>query len=154
MSTIWQTYRGGPSRSKPNAITVSISKNCVINLSRAAAWLIGNPDWVLLHYDERNSVIGLTAATAEEPGAIHLRPRSGGCGRSVSITPFCRHFRIQLDGTEQFDDPKVGENGILNLDLKHTHRVAQLNPRPKGGAGKETRGTGDVQYLVQSGQDG
>jgi hypothetical protein len=128
MPTIWQTYRGTAARKRQNAITVSISRKCSINLSRAAAWLIGNPGWVLMMYDERNSVIGMTASTEDTPGAFLLRQRERDGGRTVCVTPFCRHFRIQVDGTEQFDDPTVDEDGVLRLDLKRTHRVEQRNP--------------------------
>ena len=133
MSTVWQTFRGGPARSMPNAVTVSINEHSVINLSRAAAKLLGNPEHVLLHYDERNSVIGITAAEAGTPGAFRLKARPRDCGRAASVTAFCRHFRIRIEGTERFDNPHLDQNNILLLDLKQTHRVAQQNPRRKKG---------------------
>lgn len=131
MSTIWQTFRGGPVKAVRNNVGASIDKRGRISLSRAALSLIGSPSHVVLHYDERNSVIGITPSNAAAPGAFLVKPRAGDCGCTIQVQRFCLHFRIRVDGTERFDEPHLDENGILRLDLKRTHRIAQQNPRPK-----------------------
>ncbi|MEP6944687.1 MAG: hypothetical protein ABJA02_02135 [Acidobacteriota bacterium] len=131
MTTIWQTFRGGPTKAYKNGVGVSINKVGHITLSRGAYQLIGDPSHVLMHYDDRNSVIGVTRTEPGTPGAFAVRLRPGGCGCTIYITPFCRHFRIQMEGTERFDAPELGPDGVLRLDLKRTHRVAQQNPRSK-----------------------
>ncbi len=134
MADIWETYRGGAPRSPQNAVNVSINNRCVINLSRAAAALIGTPESVMMHYNRRDCIIGLTAATPDEEKSFPLKPRPDNCGYVLSATPFCRSFGISLNQTERFDAPELNDKGMLCLDLKRTHIVAQLNPRKKRGS--------------------
>jgi hypothetical protein len=140
MSSVWQTFRGGPAKAFGNAVGVSISERGRISLSRGALRLIGNPSYVLLHYDERNGIIGITPSEAGTAGAFPVKLRPKECGGTIGAQPFCVHFRIKVAAVERFDQPALDENGILRLDLKRTHRIAKPNRRPKSEQANSGRG--------------
>ncbi|MGI8813234.1 MAG: DUF1990 family protein, partial [Pyrinomonadaceae bacterium] len=96
-----------------------------------------------VEFDEESGEVWYDIFAFSRPGAFRLKPRPGDCGRVASVTAFCRHFRIKIEGTERFDAPEVDQDGVLRLDLKRTHRVAQQNPRQPRATAKRVRQSGD-----------
>ena len=45
--------------------------------------------------------------------------------RSVSITSFCRHYKIRIDRPVAFQDPEVLSDGTMRLDLRTTTYVGR-----------------------------
>src|SRR5438067_13919716 len=130
MTTHWQSYRGGPTRPPASIVNISISHKKVIALNRQGHNLLGGAESVLLLFDEKNSIIGIVPSNRRNPEAFPLRLKNGSTW-VIHAAPFCRHFHISPDRTERFDDPAVDDEGILRLDLKHTHNVSLRKRRAK-----------------------
>lgn len=123
MATIWKTYRGGPTKTPANVVNISINSKNVITLNRRAYELINRAEAVTLHFDEKNSIIGVLATNKKNPEGFPVRPKNEG-NWIINAAPFCRHFNISVDRTERFDMPDLNSEGILCLDLRYTHNVS------------------------------
>ena len=123
MTTHWQSYRGGPTKTPGDVVNISINSKSVITLNRRAVNLLNGAAAVTLLFDEKNSIIGIVPSNRRNPEAFPLRLKNGSTW-VIHAAPFCRHFHISPDRTERFDDPAVDDEGILRLDLKHTHNVS------------------------------
>jgi hypothetical protein len=83
---------------------------------------LGDPEMVLLLYDNLTSTMGIQRAPASSLNAFRVKtkdPRNGGRGgRTIHAAAFCRHFHIRPAETLVFHSARVDSNGVLILSFR------------------------------------
>ncbi len=128
MARHWEKFTAGPTVSSRDRIHVTLNRRGVFQFNRKAYEHIGSPKAVVLFFEKATSMIGISEAHPQLREAFPVKT-DGVCFR-LHGRPFCRHFGIEIDGTEAFADPDLDNDGILQLSLRSTRRVY-------GGRGKK-----------------
>ena len=115
-----------PSRER---LSVSINAKNTLTLSKYTRRIMGDPEWVLVMFDKKEAVIGLSPTHKDDPDGFEVKPKGGGQNFIIHITPFCRHHRIFIEATERFAKPGLSQEGFLTLDLKETINVSNRRKR-------------------------
>src|SRR5258708_15047321 len=129
MATHWEIFRGGETKPGNEFLSVSINAKCVLTLNRYTRRMLGESESVLLMFDKRNSVIGLSPTHKGDPDGFQVKPKGGGLNYVIHIAPFCRHHNILIESTERFAQPGLTREGFLTLDLKRTINVSNRRKR-------------------------
>lgn len=129
MATHWDIFRGGESRPSNTRLSVSINAKNVLTLNRYTRKILGDPEWVLVMFDKRESVIGLMKTHPGDKDGFQVKPKGGGQNYVIHIAPFCRHHGIFIEATERFAQPGLSPEGYLTLDLKNTINVSHRKKR-------------------------
>lgn len=108
---------------------VSINKKNILTLNKYTYGILGRPEKVLVMFDKRNSVIGLSATHKDDPDGFDVKSKGGAQNFFVHITPFCRHHGIFINQTERFAKPGLSREGYLTLDLNETINVSNRKKR-------------------------
>jgi hypothetical protein len=133
----WETYKGGPTPERDKNVHITLSAKGVILLNRTAYKLLGSPRAVCLYFNKANSKIGISSAHPEIAWAFHIRDKVTYF--LINAMPFCRHYGIRVEKTQQFVRPDIDNDGILHLDLTTTVTVGRVVPKRSGRA--QNRGT-------------
>ncbi|WP_380259479.1 hypothetical protein [Kineococcus sp. GCM10028916] len=107
--------KSAPLAKVPN---VTIQRRGLLSLNRAAYALLKDPEAVLLMWDADRKIIGLKAASIEEPNAYPARPQSTKTGKGpimVAGTLFTQYYKI--DTTESRRWIPFLEDDVLCIDL-------------------------------------
>ncbi len=107
---------------------VSINPEGHILISRRTIETLGNPESVVLLYDEETETIGLKPARKGEPHAFPLRKQGKHGGRVVRGYQLLKEFNIKVPESVKFPATDL-ESGVLLLDLKNTVKVRNLEQR-------------------------
>lgn len=110
-------FRGGPSRSGTKRIKISMNHRGVFNLNHVAVRKLEHAEAVTLHYDAHKRVIGIKPAEPWRLNAFPLRVKSKMTTRTLNARSFCKHFDIKVLRTIEFTNARVGDDGVLRLDL-------------------------------------
>lgn len=96
--------------------------------------MLGRPEAVLVMFNKRDTVIGLSPTHTGDVDGFELKPKGGGVNYVVHISSFCRHHGIFVMVTERFAEPKLTPEGYLTLDLKNTINVSNRRKRKDAGS--------------------
>ena len=129
MAIQWDIFRGGQTVPSNERLSVSINAKNVLTLNKYTREMLGRPEAVLVMFNKRDSVIGLSPTHAGDPDGFEVKPKNGGQNYIVHITPFCRHHNILIEATERFATPGLTREGYLTLDLKNTINVSNRRKR-------------------------
>src|SRR5258706_9650774 len=129
MAIQWDIFRGGQTVPSNQRLSVSINRKYVLTLNRYTREVLGKPDAVLVMFDKRDMMIGLSATHAGDPDGFQVKPKGGAQNYIIHIAPFCRHHNILIDVTERFATPGLTREGYLTLDLKNTINVSVRRKR-------------------------
>ncbi|MGD9561733.1 MAG: hypothetical protein AB7F88_05890 [Pyrinomonadaceae bacterium] len=129
MATHWDIFRGGETKPSSGKISVSINMKHVLTLNKYTRSLLGDPEAVLVMFDKRESIIGLSPTHAADKDGFQVKPKGGGQNFVIHIAPFCRHHNIMIEATERFAEPGLSREGYLTLDLKNTINVSNRRKR-------------------------
>lgn len=124
MATHWDIFRGGQTAASNERLSVSINSKNTLTLNKYTRRILGDPEAVLVMFDKKESVIGLSPTHKDDPYGFEVKPKGGGQNFIVHITPFCRHHGIFIEATERFAKPGLSKEGFLTLDLKETINVS------------------------------
>ena len=124
MATHWDIFRGGQTKPSNKHITVSINKKHVLTLNKYARHLLGDPPAVLVMFNKREGVIGLSPTHEQDPDGFEVKPKGGGQNFVIHVAPFCRYHNILIETTERFTKPGLSKEGYLTLDLNNTIDVS------------------------------
>ena len=69
--------------------------------------MLGRPEAVLLMFNKRDMVIGLSPTHAADPDGFEVKAKGGGCNFTVHAAPFCRHHSILIESTERFCKARI-----------------------------------------------
>jgi len=115
--------KSAPLAKVPN---VTIQRRGLLSLNRAAYALLNDPEAVLLMWDADRKIIGLKAASIEEPNAYPARPQSAKTGKGpimVAGTLFTQYYKIDTTESRRWIPSLEGD--ILCIDLsKDGQKVA------------------------------
>lgn len=117
-----------PSRDR---ISVSINAKSTLTLSKYTRRIIGDPEKVLVMFNKRENIIGLSPTHGSDPDGFDVKPKGSGQNYVVHIAPFCRHHGIFIERTERFAKPGLTREGFLTLDLNETIDVSNRRRRKK-----------------------
>ncbi|MDM7923967.1 MAG: hypothetical protein QUS14_16860 [Pyrinomonadaceae bacterium] len=129
MAQHWDIFRGGQTVPSSDRLGVSINNKNTLTLNKYTYTFLGRPAKVLVMFDKRDSVIGLSPTHADDPDGFDVKPKGGGLNFIIHITPFCRHHGIFIESTERFAKPGLTREGFLTLDLKETINVGNRRKR-------------------------
>jgi len=129
MATQWEIFRGGQTVPSNERLSVSINAQSVLTLNRYTREILGKPDALLVMFDKRERVIGLSPTHGKDPDGFEIKPKNGGQNYIVHIAPFCRYHNILIEATERFAMPGLTREGYLTLDLKNTINVSNKRKR-------------------------
>lgn len=131
MAQHWDIFRGGQTIPSKERLGVSINNKNILTLNKYTYGILGRPEKVLVMFDKRNSLIGLSATHKDDPDGFDVKPKGGALNFVVHITPFCRHHGIFIEQTERFAKPGLSREGYLTLDLKETINVSNRKKRQR-----------------------
>lgn len=134
MAQHWDIFRGGQTIPSKDRLGVSINNKNILTLNKYTYGILGRPPKVLVMFDKRNTIIGLSATHIDDPDGFDVKPKGGGLNYTVHITPFCRHHGIHVEVTERFAKPGLSREGYLTLDLKETINVSTRKKRQERSA--------------------
>jgi hypothetical protein len=126
----WLKFTAGPPQKLASRIRVTLNKDGYIFLNRNAYQQFGRPKAVMLYYEPELQRIALEHTEPRRSGAFPLITKPHG-GHAVVATPFCRHHRISVTGTEAFPRPEI-DGGLMILDLRDTVRVGGFKKSRRG----------------------
>lgn len=124
MAIQWDIFRGGQTVPSNQRLSVSINQKNVLTLNRYTREILGKPEVVLVMFNKRDMVIGLSPTHAGDPDGFQVKPKGGAQNYIIHIAPFCRHHNILIEATERFAMPGLTREGFLTLDLKNTINVS------------------------------
>ena len=126
-----EKFMGGPTVPFRERAHVTINWKGAIFLNQKAHAMMGRPLAVYLYYNREKDMIILErtdALRASEAFLVHQYGHNGA-GRRIQANPFCKHFRIKVEGTVRFLHPETDSAGRLYLKLRDTVNVSKLNPK-------------------------
>lgn len=129
MAIQWDIFRGGQTVPSNKRLSVSINAKYVLTLNKYTREILGKPEAVLVMFNKRDMVIGLSSTHTGDPDGFEVKPKSGGQNFVIHIAPFCRHHNILIEATERFALPGLSREGYLTLDLKNTINVSNRRKR-------------------------
>lgn len=98
-------------------------------MNRYTRGILENPETVIVMFNKRDSVIGLSPTHAGDPDGFEVKQKGRGQNYVIHIAPFCRHHKILIEATERFATPGMTSEGFLTLDLKNTINVSNRRKR-------------------------
>jgi len=128
MEMNFEEFEHGPVVKASERMHASICRRGTLFLNRRVIEAIGEPDYVVLMYDRRHSVIGVAPATSSRPNAFRLKPkeRKRSAARVLYASNFCRFYGISPDTTLAFTAPEVNKDGVLILDLNEVRPIKRI----------------------------
>ena len=125
MKSRWIDFEGKPNRTSKVEPRVTLDGKGVILLNYRACEAFNTPAAVSLHFDEHERVIGLKPVDARHRNAFPLKPKKKVTFRLISAAPFCRHFKIKINGTVVFNDLDIDNEGVMLLPLRSATSVGR-----------------------------
>ena len=116
-------FQGKQTTTGRKEIRVSLNSKKVFVLNPKAYQALGSPDAVKLFFDEGRKIIGMRAATTEQPNAFTLK-RCAGRHQMIYAATFCTHFGIRVEGTVKFLNPEM-DGDMLTLEITKTVNVTR-----------------------------
>jgi hypothetical protein len=127
MIEYWEKYTGGPTKPPEERIHITINKKGLLMMNRNVHKLLSNAEAVELMFNRKEGVIGISPAHAKLSEAFPVVDKGGSFG--INASPFCRHFGIKVQGTEEFDNPEIDDTDVLRLKLAETVSVVHKKRR-------------------------
>ena len=131
-----EKFMGGPSQAYSERVHVTINRKGKIFLNQKAHAMMGRPMAVYLYYNRVKDLIILEPTDALSSNAAFLVKADPGTGHIVWANPFCKHFGMDIEGTQRFLSPETDSAGRLYLKLSETVTVSipkRRRPRMKKG---------------------
>ena len=125
MSERWTEFQGGPNRSGRDEARVTLNGRGVLLMNKTAFEALGSPAAVKLSYEEDRRVIGLKPHDTRKANAFPVKQRDKYSNRSVHLSPFCRHFGIDIRRTVLFNEIDIDREGMMRLELNRTQTIGR-----------------------------
>ena len=117
----WQEFETGPAEQSSDKIYATINQRGNIYLNERAMKEMGEPEVVVLMYDNYHQTIGVKASTIDKRNAFRPKRKDKRVGgRVLYAANFCRHFRIRPKQTLAFVRARVEPDGVLVLGMQDT----------------------------------
>lgn len=126
----WKEFDEPAPRITPEAARASINSEGEITFDLDTFRRIGEPQAMVLLYEESTRTIGLKPSGPDAANAVLVRARHRRSNRVVRSIPFLRRNGIEIEGARRFPYPRI-EDGVLILDLRTTV-TSEVGMRRKG----------------------
>jgi hypothetical protein len=115
----WEIFEPGENKPFAERVHITLNRRHIFCLNAKVQEMLGRPEAVVLLFDRKEKIIGVSAAPITVKGAFRLQRMGTSLTHGIiRAAPFCRHFGISLDNTSAFVQPRLDEDGVLLLDLK------------------------------------
>jgi hypothetical protein len=126
MKRRWLDFEKRPNRTSIGEVRVTLNERGLILLNAKAFSALGRPGAATLHYDEDERIIGIRPAEARLRSAFPLKKKhSHYTYRVIFASPFCKHFRIKVQRTVQFNQVDIDDDGTMTLPLRSTTSIGR-----------------------------
>ncbi len=135
----WKEFKGVAARVLPEEIRSSINPTGEITFDIATYRRMGEPQAMVLLYENSTRTIGLKPASPDTPNAVLVRVRHAKSNRVIRSAPFLHENGIEIETTLRFPFPTLEDN-VLVLDLRTAVKCGKggwkkpqrsSNPRPR-----------------------
>lgn len=121
----FEKFLGGPTQPPELRVRVSLDKRNVILMNKKCYQMLGKPTAVYLHFSRTDDIIAIEPVHSYRlPAAFPVRVYDTTF--SINAAPFCRHFGIKLDATQQFISPRDPRRRTPTQIERNDHN----NPHP------------------------
>lgn len=120
----WKKFDGVATRVVKDAIRASVNPVGEITFDIETYKRMGEPQALVLMYEEETRTIGLEPSHADEPEAVLVRPRHKASNRCVRAMAFLKQNDIDVPTTLRFPYPHF-EGDVLILDLRTTVKMGK-----------------------------
>jgi hypothetical protein len=127
----WTEFQGGPNRSGRDEARVTLNNRGVLNLNKTAYEALGMPAAVKLSYEEDRRVIGLKPHDPRHSNAFPVKLKDKWHNRTVHLSPFCRHWGIDIRRTVLFNEIDIDREGMMRLELNRTQTIGKAERNGK-----------------------
>ena len=114
--------------------SVTIQKRGTFGLNRAAHESLGSPTHVKLLFDPERRVIGIIAASAEDPNAYRLQKQQRARNYLLSGRAFANRYGIPLGQARRYRGEMHGD--VLTVDLQQDAIDASWPPKERDEFGR------------------
>ncbi|MFN0280165.1 MAG: hypothetical protein ACKVRN_16430 [Pyrinomonadaceae bacterium] len=128
MSKHWEQIGRDEQPNRWSAFHVTMSPDGVIVLGRFTLEMLGDAEAFHLLFDRLNHTIGLKPTKKDVRDAYPTAKRGRYGARLIRAFRLCQECNIRLPATVRFADPRIDEDGILNLDLRKVRPVKRGVP--------------------------
>lgn len=125
-----EKFMGGPTVPYKERVHITLDTGGRIFLNQKAHKMMGKPLAVYLYYNRSKDMIILEKTDALTSGNAFVFKDGGYSARILWAGPFCKHFKIRVQGTVKFLDPTTDALGNLYLKLSETINVS-AGKRPR-----------------------
>ena len=112
----WKEFNEPAARRIPDAARVSLGARGAITFDLDTYRRLGEPEAMLLLYEESTRSIGLKPAHSDIPHSVLVRSRHPRSNRCVVSMPFLRRHKIDCTRSIRFPFPPI-DDGVLVLRL-------------------------------------
>ena len=123
----WTEFQGGPNRADKDKARVTLNNRGVMLLNKTAYEALGMPAAVKLLYDEDRRVIALKPEDIRRSNAFPVKQKDKYYNRTIHVTPFCRHFGIDIRRTVLFNEIDIDREGMMRLELNGTITIGKAS---------------------------
>ena len=116
----WEKFYGGPLDKYDDRVYVTINRKGQIYMNRQTYHLIRAPSHIVFYFSRRRAAIMVVPSGNAMAESFPVKRKQ--VGYVVHASPFCRHFGIRTETTEQFVRPDIDDRKI-KLDLTQTVTV-------------------------------
>lgn len=128
----WFGKKGAPTRTtRPR---LGIQKRGQYSLNEAAVAILGHPTHIKLAYDKSRNVIGIRAASPDEPGAYPMRKQPNSVNYIFSGTAFSNHYGIPIGWSRRYWAEARGD--VLTADLNQEPDDTHWPPKERDEFGR------------------
>ena len=121
----WSEFQGSPNRVEKDVARVTLNQRGVLLLNSLAYEAMEAPAAVTLLFDENNKVIGLRPADIRHQNSFPVKQKDKWHNRTIHASPFCKHFKINVERTVLFNEVDVDNEGVMKLDLTRTTSIGR-----------------------------
>ncbi len=116
-----QKHYNGPFRTDPTKPMVNVHAAGVLSLNRLAVEALGDPDGVILLFDDSEKVIGIRACSPDDPrAALPRRPNRRSMRRIVGAITFLKQHGVDYSKTRRYPARMDGDILVVPLPEKVT----------------------------------
>ena len=125
----WIEFEGSPNCLERDKPRVTLDSRGVLLLNKLAYDALGMPSAVKLLYDEDRRVIGLKPEDIRRANAFPVKLKDKYHNRRISISPFCKHFGLDIRRTILFNEVDFNNDGVMKLELNKTITIGKAERR-------------------------
>lgn len=118
-------FQGSPNLSNKDDARITLNARRVFLLNKKAFEALEMPAAVTLLFDPHNQIIGLKPADPRKHNAFCIKQKDKWHNRTINASPFCKHFKINVERTVLFNEVDLDNEGMMKLELTKTTSIGR-----------------------------